>query len=341
MSAVTITHTPAEGTLVLGDPRPHHQLVKDAGFKWSRREGFWYKPHSRDSRLSGHEQDRLTRLADALKAVGLDVTVTVDNDGPRRSTAEQVADDIERAERRSEAYADKAVRRHVESNGLSERAHAKAEMVPFGQPILVGHHSEKTHRSHLKKLHGLQDKAVETWREANEYERRAEAAERTMAHRLTAPATQRRIKKLEAEERKAVKMTIRCKASSKTVPSGWMYEGRAECPFCRRSKMTPNDGRYPEHTPGDVERWTHILEDVTEKLAYWREHLAKLQGEGVKVWGPDDFKKGNLAFCWGQWRKVVRVNKKSLSVESGYSWTNTIPYDQVSGQRPAEMEETG
>ena len=26
------------------------------------------------------------------------------------------------------------------------------EMIPLGQPILVGHHSEKPHRSHLKRI---------------------------------------------------------------------------------------------------------------------------------------------------------------------------------------------
>ena len=36
---------------------------------------------------------------------------------------------------------------------------------------------------------------------------------------------------------------------------------------------------------------------------------------------------------FGRWREVLRVNAKSLTVPSGYSWTDTIPYHQVRGKR--------
>lgn len=36
-----------------------------------------------------------------------------------------------------------------------------------------------------------------------------------------------------------------------------------------------------------------------------------------------------------RWRKVVRVNTTTVSVESGYSWVDKIPFDKVHGvQQP-------
>jgi len=38
---------------------------------------------------------------------------------------------------------------------------ALGETIPLGQPILIGHHSETSHRNVIKKLHGYADRALE------------------------------------------------------------------------------------------------------------------------------------------------------------------------------------
>jgi len=38
------------------------------------------------------------------------------------------------------------------STGRHFTARQQLEIIPLGQPILVGHHSEKRHRSHLKRI---------------------------------------------------------------------------------------------------------------------------------------------------------------------------------------------
>lgn len=53
--------------------------------------------------------------------------------------------------------------------------------IPFGQPILVGHHSERGHRSSLKRMHNFDNKCVEEYDKAKEYERKAKAAEKNTA----------------------------------------------------------------------------------------------------------------------------------------------------------------
>lgn len=50
MADLTITHTHADGTLLEGDPRPHHAALKTlgVGWRWSRNLGCWYIRGSRD-----------------------------------------------------------------------------------------------------------------------------------------------------------------------------------------------------------------------------------------------------------------------------------------------------
>jgi len=50
-------------------------------------------------------------------------------------------------------------------------------VIPFGQPILVGHHSEGSHRALLKKIDTKHRKASEAYDKAAYYEGRAETAE--------------------------------------------------------------------------------------------------------------------------------------------------------------------
>jgi hypothetical protein len=52
-----------------------------------------------------------------------------------------------------------------------------ASPIPFGQPILVGHHSEKRDRNHRAKIHSKFSKSVELQDKAKHYEGKAESAE--------------------------------------------------------------------------------------------------------------------------------------------------------------------
>lgn len=49
--------------------------------------------------------------------------------------------------------------------------------IPLGQPILVGHHSERRHRRHLERLHRLVAKGYDALKRAEQLEQRAAAAE--------------------------------------------------------------------------------------------------------------------------------------------------------------------
>jgi hypothetical protein len=96
--------------------------------------------------------------------------------------------------------------------------------------------------------------------------------------------------------------------------------------------------------------------DIDEELEHWRKHVAARQADGAKVWEPADFTRGDFVqIGLGAWYEVIRVNKKTLTLpaiiagpsrtvlragESGYPWTDTVPYDKVTARKAAaEIDE--
>lgn len=190
--SVTIQHTFAGGTVVAGDPRPHHPLVQAEGFRWSRRQGFWYLPHSRDRRA---DRTRIDRLVTALAGAGLGVAVEVD-DTPR-PVAEREADREARIARRQDALDDRAALRHQEAAHAHRRAEEMASVIPMGQPILVGHHSESRDRRYRQRVADTYERGFAAESEAHVAAQRADASRASEEYRHALPATLRRIDRLE------------------------------------------------------------------------------------------------------------------------------------------------
>lgn len=71
---------------------------------------------------------------------------------------------------RLQARADRLTR---EGEGRIARGRDMASIIPFGQPILVGHHSEKRDRSYRAKIRGNFEKGFEALKEAGEAAARA------------------------------------------------------------------------------------------------------------------------------------------------------------------------
>ena len=81
---------------------------------------------------------------------------------------------------------------------LFDSSKKMASVIPFGQPILVGHHSEQRDRNYRKKIENKMGKAVESYEYAKELRRRAEAAEKNTAISSDDPeAVQKLTEKLE------------------------------------------------------------------------------------------------------------------------------------------------
>lgn len=74
---------------------------------------------------------------------------------------------------RFEALAEKA---ETQSNEAYEQVDRIASFIPMGQPILVGHHSEKRHRRDIEKMDNGMRKSVELSKKADYYADRAKSA---------------------------------------------------------------------------------------------------------------------------------------------------------------------
>lgn len=83
----------------------------------------------------------------------------------------------EKRESRIERLKELAERKAQLSNQLWEKSNRMASVIPMGQPILVGHHSEKGDRAYRAKIDNTMGRAVQEADKAEYYERLAKSAE--------------------------------------------------------------------------------------------------------------------------------------------------------------------
>lgn len=84
-------------------------------------------------------------------------------------------------------------------------------------------------------------------------------------------------------------------------------------------------------TSADVDR-------IRDELDYWtRLRADQIDAGAATNYGPDTIKAGDLVKIAGHWREVVRVNRTTVSVATGYSWTDRAPYAHVQAHRAIEQ----
>ena len=315
---ITITHTRADGTLVEGSTKGDgvYELIRPCGFRYFRSLGMLGIQQSRDKAA---KRWKIDAAAQALRQAGWTVEIKIDED-TRRTFAEAEEERYERAESRTErfgTYADNAAGR---SEAARERGRQIADGIPFGQPILVGHHSEARARRDQERIDSALRTYVEEGKRAGYWAAREKAAAAYKQFRTNPGRTLRRIEKLEADARRVEK---------------WLAGQSA--------------GGYRRSDTDELHR---RKAEIAEELAHWREVIAEAERRGFKVWGPDDFQKGDFVNCGGTWYQVQRVNKKTLTIPHIHGGVGvpvvrkdpadktrrgyTIPYDSVKGWASAE-----
>ena len=105
-------------------------------------------------------------------------------------------DYAERKEARIDRLESRAAKAQAESAASYNTARSIMDHIPTGQPILVGHHSEKRHRRDLDKIDRNMRKSVEADEKASYYAGRAEAAASNTAISSDDPDA---VKKLQAK----------------------------------------------------------------------------------------------------------------------------------------------
>ena len=76
---------------------------------------------------------------------------------------------------RKERLLERAEKAERRSSSAQRAASERADHIPMGQPILVGHHSERRHRRDLERIQRSMDKSIEEQQKAEELRRRAAA----------------------------------------------------------------------------------------------------------------------------------------------------------------------
>ncbi|BBA98324.1 hypothetical protein RVR_4463 [Actinacidiphila reveromycinica] len=311
-ASVTITHTRAEGTLLDGSRKGDgvYELVRPFGFRSFRSLGMLGIQRSRDREA---DRWRINRATAALRDAGYEVTVEID-ETQRRSFAEAEAERLERAEDRAERFNDRADRAASNSNARHKAAMGALDGIEPGQPVLVGHHSERRHRRAIERSDNHMRKSIEESDKATHYGHRAEAAEQYEGRRYDPNRTRRRLEKLKADLR-------------------WHERAR---------ERSSNTGRHDR-----------AIADLNEEIAHWESVVEKARQDGVKLWEADDFAPGDFALYYGTWYQVKRANPKTLSIawdlrqtrqvltledatETGTTYTFTLDYTKVKARCPDE-----
>ncbi|HEV8653139.1 MAG TPA: DUF3560 domain-containing protein [Actinomycetes bacterium] len=318
---ITITHTRPEGTIVEGTARGDGSapILKTAGFRWAPGIRAWIIQQSRDRAAKTW---RIDQAAKQLRAAGFQVEVSIDE--TPRAFAEAEAEREARAEQRADTYADRAERAESAAAAAFQRFHDILEPIPPGQPILIGHHSERGHRAALKRADNAIRRSIEEDGKASHYQQAAATSERYKQRRESLGTTLRRIERLEAEQRDIARK----------------LQG-----YQRQYRNGRGEVAYVEDHEAATGQWAEQLQaqqqQNADELEHWRQVVAAKQASGAKVWGPGDFAKGDEVLDrWNRWRPVLRVNPKSLTVPSGYTWNDKIPYPEVRGRREASIPPT-
>ncbi|BCN46578.1 hypothetical protein RE943_47550 (plasmid) [Prescottella equi] len=321
MSALTITHTHADGTLIDGTARGDGsgKILKAQRWRWSRNLGSWYIQNTRDRRA---KLAQINATAAALRAAGF--TVEIEIDDTYREVAEVEADKIARQQGRVDALDAKADRKAgaAESAWAAEKA-AHAALPEGGEPIKVGHHSEGRHRRAVEKSWNALGKAVQSEREAATARGRADAAAKTTDHRYAPVTVARRIDKLAAELKRLERTRDGYSRTLHTnKQTGEKYT----------EDHAPAGGEYRERVLAEIEH-------TAEELAYWQGVRAQQIADGKATpYSADVLAKGDHVFYVGQWNEVMKVNAKTVSIRSivGGSWTDRIAYAEIRGLRDAD-----
>jgi protein-L-isoaspartate O-methyltransferase len=334
----TATYSPEDNKLRIYGPRfdaETYERVKAAGFRWAPKQELWVAPAWTPER-----EDLCLELAGE---VGDEDTSLVD-----------------RAEERADRFEDYRDKRAQDAEAARRAVSAIADNIPFGQPILVGHHSEKHARKDAERIENGMRRAVKMWKTSEYWTQRAAGAIRHAKYKELPSVRARRIKGLEADERKALKNIasaehalelwthpkltpeLALKLAGSHPDCGWLYvaKGDAGQRWTAYDVLRPEGERYkacPAMTLEDVQavarrvyprtiaHQTRWVEHTRNRLAYERAMLAEAGGTVADRTKPE---KGGGVRCWatggrrgpGTFSWVVKVNRVSVTVYD--NWGN-------------------
>ena len=281
-------------------------------------------------------------------------------------------DDVEARVDRFSGYADTAKRN---ADAASNAAHRIMDNIPLGQPILVGHHSERRARADVKRIDNGMRRAIAETERAAYWKYRVAAAAGHAAYRERPDVIARRIKKVEAERRVIMKNFER----SKKFLALW-NDATKELTIERATAIANHDGyhsfkfpldKYPRehHTyEGFTSLWSalndgiitaeqakdlavktyeggltsmrRVLEHIDNQLEYQKALLVEMGGAIGCKW---EIKVGGKVLIGSTWEIVMRVNRKAgqiVSVTTAAKYVRVKGIENITEYQPPTEEQT-
>jgi hypothetical protein len=122
----------------------------------------------------------------------------------------------ERRQAKAERYRELSEKAADRSDAAQKVSNDISSAIPMGQPILVGHHSEKRHRRDIEKIHRAMDKAITEDKKAKYYAEKAATIESNKAIFTADPEAVTKLKeKLDQHEKLQTRMREANKAIRK------------------------------------------------------------------------------------------------------------------------------
>lgn len=246
---------------------------------------------------------------------------------------------VERAGERSERFEDYSAKRMDDANGARDAVSRIADGIPLGQPILVGHHSERHARRDAEKIENGMRRAVKMWETSKYWADRAQSAIGSAKYKEEPSVRARRIKGLEADLRKYLR-------SGEPRPLDlWDFklidadgnilrneQGKVRLDKERLAAAKAERAALIRELGPRMKRWIAHTEN---RLTYEREMLAASGGTVADKTGPE---KGGACRCWASppsgWSIIQKVNRISVTLldnwgNGGNDFTRVIPFDKL------------
>lgn len=263
---------------VTGDTGAYEPLLRELGGNQRFRRGTWT-----------FWDDPKEALIEALRSKGR----------PSIEAREQYQ--REGAAMRAEKHASRADKASERSQAAYSKVRAIGDMIPFGQPILVGHHSERRARRDAERIDRGMRVSVEEHKKAEESARLAEVNQRQAETERPVDYWVRKLKDIEAQIRKLEKDLLRPHSSD--IEKARI---RQRLPLLRTDKAG--------------------LE-------------AKIEALGGVKYDAQNIAEGSEVLWNGKWYPVISTNPKTVTVgrwiTGNLSSKNQLPYEELKGTRSA------
>lgn len=301
-------------------PQDEYNRLKSAGFSWAPKQECFYAvwtPHREDVALEFAEE-----IGDEDRSL------------------------VDRAEERADRFSGYSDNRRADYDRARDSVSAIADHIPFGQPILVGHHSERHARKDAQRIENGMRHAVKMWETAEYWQRRAAGALAHAKYKERPDVRHRRIKGLESDKRKQEKSRAeaadwlqRWSAESLTLEQAQILAGHcwlrvvshptdptryytaydvlrpdgdrySDCPAWTVEQVQAVAKKVYPRTIAHCDRWIAHLDN---RILYERAMLAEAGGTAADKF---DIQVGGRVLVRGEWVTVLKVNKVGGAVSS-------------------------